>query len=313
MTDLFAPIEPYDSGMLAVGGQHRIYWEQCGNPSGQPVIFLHGGPGSGCQAEQRRLFDPGHYRIVLFDQRGSGRSTPLADVTDNTTPHLVRDVEALRSHLALDRWLVFGGSWGSTLALAYAEAHPERCTGLILRGVWLCRANEFKWWLYGTRTFFPENWRRFAETIAAEERHDLLAAYHRRLMDADPAVHMPAARAWKSYERNLTVMLPRPGGNDVEESAATLAMSRIMAHYMINGAFMAENALIEGVARIHDVPGIIIQGRYDMICPIVNADDLAQAWPAADYQIIPDAGHKAYEAGTLAALIAATERFKDPA
>lgn len=310
MADLFPPIEPYESGMLAVDVRHRVYWEQCGKPDGQPVVFLHGGPGSGSQPEQRRFFDPSHYRIVLFDQRGSGRSTPLADVTDNTTPHLVSDIEALRSHLGIDRWLVFGGSWGSTLALAYAEAHPERCTGLIARGIWLCRAAEIEWWLYGTGTFFPENWRRFAEHIVADERHDLLAAYHRRLMDGDPAVHMPAAKAWKSYERNITGLLPKPGGNDVEESPATLAMSRIMAHYMTNSAFMAENALIDGAARIRDVPGVIIHGRYDMICPLVNADDLARAWPSAEYQVIPDAGHKADETGTLAALIAATEQFK---
>jgi proline iminopeptidase len=308
--DIFPPVEPYQSGMLAVDGRHQLYWEQCGNPNGQPVVFLHGGPGSGASTIHRRFFDPDHYRIVLFDQRGSGRSKPLADVTDNTTPHLIEDIEALRSFLGIDRWLVFGGSWGSTLALAYGEAYPECCTGFILRGIWLCRREEIDWWLHGTRIFFPENWRRFAEYIPSEERDDLLAAYHRRLMDPDPAVHMPAAQIWKSYERNLTTLLPGPGGADVDESLNTLAMSRIMVHYLINGAFMPENALVDRIESIQDIPGIIIQGRYDMICPLVNADELARVWPTADFQIIPDAGHKQFEQGTQAALMTATEKFK---
>lgn len=309
--EIFPPVEPYETGMMAVGGRHQIYWEQCGNPDGQPVVFLHGGPGSGASERHRQFFDPNHYRIILFDQRGSGRSKPLADITDNTTLHLVGDIEALRSFLGIDRWLVFGGSWGSTLGLAYGETHPERCTGMILRGIWLSRRKEFDWWLYGTRIFFPENWRRFAEFIPPDERDDLLSAYHRRLIDPDPSIHMPAARIWKSYERTCTTLLPATGGAAVEESPGTLAMSRIMAHYLINGGFMEENALIDNIGAIQDTPGVIVQGRYDMICPLINADELARAWPKADFQIIPDAGHKQFETGTQAALIAATERFKN--
>jgi proline iminopeptidase len=308
---LFPPIEPYVHGMLSVDARHKIYWEQCGNPSGQPVVFFHGGPGSGTDADHRRFFDPIHYRIVLFDQRGAGKSTPLAEIIDNTTPHLVSDIEQLRYHLGIEKWLVFGGSWGSTLAIAYGESHPESCTGLILRGIWFCRQEEIDWWLYGTRTFFPENWSRFNQYIPETERHDLLDAYFRRLTDSDPRVHMPAARIWKSYERNCTSLLPQPSLSKLDESPKTLAMSRIMAHYMKNGAFMAENALIENVERIRKIPGVIIQGRYDMICPVVNADKLARCWPEAEFQIIPDAGHRPFEPGTLSALIAATERFKE--
>jgi proline iminopeptidase len=309
-SSLFPPIEPYEHGMLAVDSRHQIYWEQSGNPQGQPVLFIHGGPGSGTSADQRRFFDPTHYRIVMFDQRGAGKSKPLAEIADNTTPHLVSDIERLRSYLGIEMWLVFGGSWGSTLALAYGQSHPESCTGFILRGIWLCRRVETDWWLYSTRIFFPENWRRFNAYIPEAERHDLLDAYHRRLTDPDPGVHMPAALIWKSYERNCTSLLPNPSLSELDESPKTLAMSRIMSHYMKNGAFMPENALIDNVDRIRKIPGIIIQGRYDMICPLVNADELARCWPEADFQIVPDAGHRPFEPGTLAALIAATEKFK---
>lgn len=308
---LYPPIEPYESGMLDVGARHRIYWEQCGNPTGQPVVFLHGGPGSGASETHRRFFDPSHYRIVLFDQRGAGRSVPLADITDNTTGHLIGDIEKLRTHLAIDRWLVFGGSWGSTLALAYGEAHAERCHGFILRGISLNRPADIEWWLRGTRLFFPGNWRRFNDFIPAGERDDLLSAYYRRLVDPDAAVHLPAARAWKSYERNCTTLMPLPEGErDLPETAATLAMARIMAHYKINGIFLPENALIDNVGALRHIPAVIVQGRYDMICPIAMADVLAEAWPEADFQIIEDAGHSATEPGIAGALLGATQGFR---
>lgn len=309
---LFPPIEPYDSGMLDVDVRHRVYWEQCGNPNGQPVIFLHGGPGSGASASHRRFFDPAHYRIVLFDQRGASRSTPIAEIADNTTGHLIDDIENLRSLLEIERWLVFGGSWGSTLALAYGEAHAERCTGFILRGISLNRPADIDWWLHGPRLFFPDIWRGFSEFIPADERRDLLAAYYRRLVDPDPTIHLPAARAWKSYERNCTTLMPLPEGErDLPETAKTLAMARIMAHYKINGIFLPENALIQNIGAVRHLPATIIHGRYDMICPITMADALAGAWPEADFRIVETAGHSAMEPGTTVALIAATQRFKD--
>lgn len=309
MNRLFPPLQPYASGMMDGGGHHRIYWEQSGKADGAPVLFLHGGPGSGTEPRHRQFFDPAHYRIVLFDQRGAGRSEPLASIEHNTTWDLIDDIEQLRNLLDIQRWLVFGGSWGSTLALAYAERHAERCTGLILRGVWLCTDDEIEWWLHGTKTFFPENWRRFADYIPEAERGDLLAAYHRRLMDPSPAVHMPAAVMWKSYETACTTL--RSTGTEVlAASPHTLAMSRIMAHYLMHRAFLEEGALLEGAERLRQTPGYIVQGRYDMICPPRYADQLAQVWPGAHLEIIPDAGHSAFERGTLVRLLAATEACK---
>ena len=309
-TTFFPPIESRVTGMLDVGDGHRLYWEESGNPSGQPAIFLHGGPGSGTRADQRRYFDPAHYRIVLFDQRGAGRSTPLAGIEANTLWHLVADMERLRAFLGIERWLVFGGSWGSTLALAYGEAHPERCSALVVRGIWLCRKTELAWWLHGTRTFFPENWKAFAEFIPHDERGDLLGAYHRRLIDPDPSVHMPAAVMWKNYETNITSLVP-PATPAHGPSGQTLAMSRIMAHYMINDCFLREGQLLDAVGAIRRVPGVIVQGRYDMVCPTTSADDLAAAWPEATYTVIADAGHAVDVPDYVAALVGATERFKN--
>ncbi len=306
---LFPPLQPYESGMMDVGGHHRIYWEQSGRPDGAPVLFLHGGPGSGTDPRQRQFFDPAHYRIILFDQRGSGRSEPLASVEDNTTWDLISDIEQLRGMLGIERWLVFGGSWGSTLALAYAEQHAERCAGLIVRGIWLCTDEEMAWWQHGTQTFFPENWRRFVEFLPEAERDDLLSAYHRRLMVPSPAVHMPAAVAWKSYETVCSTLRPS-GEGDLEATPHTLAMSRIMAHYFVNHVFLEEGALLNGANRLAQVPGYIIQGRYGMVCPPKYADQLARAWPRANFEIVPDAGHSAFESGTVARLIAATEACK---
>lgn len=310
-SELYPELEPFETGMLELDGLHRMYWEQSGNPAGYPVVFLHGGPGAGSAATHRRFFDPAHYRIVIFDQRGAGRSTPLGELRDNTTPHLVADIERLRMHLAIERWLVFGGSWGSTLALAYGEAHPDRCTGLILRGIFLCRKSEIDWFLYGLRNLFPEAWRAFSGAIPENERGDLLAAYYRRLTDPDPAVHMPAARAWSIYEGSCSTLLPSPEtvayfAGDV----VALGLSRIEAHYFSHDIFLPENSLLDNIGRIHDIPAVIVQGRYDAVCPIVSADDVHRAWPEAEYIIVPDAGHSAWEPGICAELVKATEKFK---
>lgn len=310
-TDLFPPLEPYASGLLRLDARHQMYWEESGNPRGAPILFLHGGPGAGATPAHRRFFDPLHYRIVIFDQRGAGRSLPHGELAGNTTPHLVEDIELLRRHRAIESWLVFGGSWGSTLALAYAEAYPARVRGLILRGIFLCRKSEIEWFLYGIRNVFPEAWRAFAEFVPAGERGDLLDAYHRRLTDPDPAVHMPAARAWSTYEGACSTLLPSPETvTAFGEDRMALGLARIEAHYFRHGIFLPENHLLDNAARLHRIPGVIVQGRYDMVCPAVTADDLARAWPQADHVIVPDAGHSAMEPGIRAALVAATERFK---
>jgi proline iminopeptidase len=309
--ELFRSIEPYESGMLPLDLGHSMYWEQCGNPAGVPVVFLHGGPGAGATPVHRRFFDPRHYRIVIYDQRGAGRSTPLGSLVDNTTPHLIADLERLRAYLGIQRWLVFGGSWGSTLALAYGIAHPERCIAFVLRGVFLCRHEEIDWFLYGIRTVFPEAWRSFAHYLPEEERGDLLRNYHRRLIDPDPQVHMPAARTWSTYEGACSTLLP-----SAETVAAfgddrmALGLARIEAHYFLNEIFLPRNHLLDGIDTIRRIPAVIVQGRYDMVCPIVSADELARAWPGADYTVVVDAGHSAMEPGIRSALVAATEKFK---
>lgn len=310
-TELFPEIEPYEKGYLAVGGPHQIYWEQCGNPNGVPVVFLHGGPGAGASPTHRRFFDPAHYRIVIFDQRGAGRSKPLGDLTDNTTGHLIADIEMLRQKLGIERWMVFGGSWGSTLALAYAEAHPQRVRALILRGIFLCRKSEIDWFLYGMRTFAPEAWRSFVEHLPESERGDLLASYYRRLTDPDPNVHMPAARRWSVYEGTCCTLLPSP--ETVESfgrDTTALGLARMEAHYFIHSIFLPENSLLENIDRIRKIPAFFVQGRYDLVCPIETADELHRAWPEAEYVVVPDAGHSALEPGIRAQLVAAMERFK---
>ena len=309
--DLYPPIEPFETGRLPLDGQHIMYLEQSGNPTGRPVVLLHGGPGAGASADHRRFFDPAHYRIVIYDQRGAGRSAPLGELTDNTTQHLVEDLESLRRHLGIARWQVFGGSWGSTLALAYAQAHAEAVEALVLRGVFLCGPAEIEWFLYGMRRFFPEVWNRFAGFLPESERDDLLGNYYRRLIDPDPAVHMPAARAWSTYEGACSSLLP-----SAETVAAfgretlALGLARIEAHYFKNGIFLPEEALLEGVAKIRHIPAVIVQGRYDIVCPIVTADALHRTWPEAEYVVVPDAGHSAMEPGIRRALVAATDAFK---
>lgn len=323
-TALYPPVEPTAKGMLDLDSRHRMYWEVSGNPEGVPVVFLHGGPGAGCHPHHRRYFDPRRYRVILFDQRGAGRSEPLGDLTDNTTRHLVDDLERLRAHLEVERWVLFGGSWGSALALAYGEAHPDKCLGLILRGIFLGRAAEVDWFLNGMGMFFPEARRRFVEFLPAEERADLLRAYHRRLVDDDPDIHMPAARVWAAYEGACSTLRhdPKPDSETSGNGAATgsgksaFTLARIEAHYFVNDMFLKDGALLDGIGRLEGVPAVIVQGRYDMVCPIKSADSLVRAWPggtgdgALEYRIIADAGHAASEPGTRAALMAATEKFK---
>jgi proline iminopeptidase len=308
---LFPEIEPHEQGTLRLDSLHTMYWEVAGNPRGTPVVFLHGGPGSGTVPNHRRFFDPQTYRIVLFDQRGAGRSTPLGELRDNTTAHLVDDIETLRAHLHIERWWLFGGSWGSTLALAYAQRHPMRCLGLILRGVFLARPTEIEWFLSGMRAVFPEAWERFASHLPDAERGDLLAGYYRRLVDPDPQVHMPAAIAWSTYEGACSTLLPSPATvSHFGEAHVALGLARIEAHYFRHGAFLAPNELLANMHRLRGMPGAIVQGRYDVVCPPVTAYELHRAWPTATLQIVDDAGHSAWEPGTTRALIAATERCK---
>lgn len=309
--DLFPEIAPYATGMLALDAPHVMYWEESGRADGVPAIFVHGGPGAGATPIHRRFFDPAHYRIVVFDQRGSGRSTPLGAVDGNDTDALVADMERLRVHRGIDKWVVFGGSWGSTLALAYATAHPDRVLGLVLRGIFLCRRSEIDWFLYGMRTVYPEAWRKFCEGVPAAERGDLLGAYYRRLTDPDPAVHMPAARSWSLYEGACSTLLPSPETvASFGEDRKALGLARIEAHYFTHHVYTAENDLIRRIDRIRNIPAVIVQGRYDMVCPIVTADELSRAWPEARYTVVPDAGHSAMEPGIRSQLVAATESFK---
>ncbi len=309
--------------MLDVGPPHRLYWEQSGNPKGLPVVFLHGGPGAGTAPAYRRFFDPEQFRIIMFDQRGAGRSTPEANLTDNTTAHLVADIEVLRAHLGIERWVVFGGSWGSTLALAYGEAHPERCIGFILRGIFLFSQEEVNWFIgdasgstgsSGMGWFFPEAHRAFTAHIPPDERGDMLNAYYTRLINPDPAVHRPAAAAWCAYENACSRLIPaaKTGRADSGDQyyPGALSMARIEAHYMVNRGFLAPDQLIHGVSAIAKHPAVIVQGRYDMVCPIATADRLARAWPGAQYRVVADAGHSSMEPGIRAALVKATEDFK---
>ena len=308
---LYPPIEPFRSGMLPVDDLHTLYWEECGNPLGRPVLFLHGGPGSGLAPRHRQFFDPAHYRIVLFDQRGAGKSTPLGECRDNTTQLLVQDIERLRAQLGVAQWLVFGGSWGSTLALAYGQTHPQRCTGFILRGIFLCSRAEIDWFLHGMQWFFPEQHARFVAPIPPAERSDLLRAYANRLFADDAAGRLEAARTWSRYEGSCLHLLPhREVADAFAADTVALGVGRLEAHYFQHAAFLAEGQLIRDVPRIRHLPATIIQGRYDVVCPPRSAWALHQAWPEASLQIVEDAGHAAFEPGISAALVAATDRFK---
>jgi proline iminopeptidase len=309
--DLFPPIEPYRTGRLRVDSVHTMYWEESGNPRGVPALFLHGGPGAGATPVHRRFFDPSYWRIVIYDQRGGGRSTPLGELKDNSPTHLVADIEHLRRELGIESWLVFGGSWGSTLALHYAELYPDRCLALILRGIFLARSSEIDWFLYGLAAVFPEAWRAFSGFIPEAERGDLLAAYYRRLVDPDPRAHMPAARAWSLYEGACSTLLPNPETIAAfGEDRLALGLARIEAHFFTHHLFTGADDLVARVGRIRHLPAAIVQGRYDMVCPIRSADELARAWPEAEYVIVPDAGHSAMEPGIREQLVLASERLK---
>ncbi|MGH9905489.1 MAG: prolyl aminopeptidase [Pyrinomonadaceae bacterium] len=311
----YPAIEPYDTGRLKVSPIHELYYEQCGNPNGQPAVFLHGGPGGGLVPEYRRFFDPETYRVVLFDQRGAGQSTPHANLEDNTTWHLVEDIERLREHFGIERWLVFGGSWGSTLALTYAESHPERVTALVLRGIFLCRQREIRWFYQegeGASAIFPDRWEDYVRVIPEAERSDMLVAYHKRLMSDDETEQLEAARAWAIWEGSTSKLFPHPDlVAHYGEPHTALALARIECHYFVNNIFFnSDNHLIENIGKIRHIPAVIIQGRYDIVCPMMSAWELHRAWPEADLQIIPDAGHSATEPGIISGLIEATDRFR---
>jgi proline iminopeptidase len=313
--ELYPPIEPYRTGRLAVTDGHELYFEESGNPRGKPVVFLHGGPGGGTDAKQRRFWDPAAYRIVLFDQRGCGKSTPFASLEHNTTWDLVADIEALRRHLGVERWQVFGGSWGSTLALAYAQAHPERVTELVLRGIFLLRKWEIDWFYQdGASHLFPDAWEPYLQEIPEAERGDLVAAYYRRLTSPDEQVRLSAAKAWSTWEARTSYLfvnddyVKRAG----EDQFAT-AFARIECHYFMHGGWVRdERALLApaNVERLRRIPGVIVQGRYDVVCPMESAWALHRAWPEADLRIAPDAGHSAFEPGNVHELVAATDRFR---
>lgn len=308
---LYPEIEPNHSGRLDVGDGHELYYEECGNPRGKPVVFLHGGPGAGCSEKMRRFFNPDVYRIVLFDQRGCGRSTPHARLENNTTWDLVEDIEVLRAALQIKRWQVFGGSWGSTLALAYAERHPEHITELVLRGIFLGRRHEVAW-LYqeGANMLFPDLWQDFLAPIPRRERSDLLRAYHRRLTGSDDALRLTAAKAWSVWEGSTSQLLPQA---DVAAAFAAdkmaLALARIEAHYFVNGCFLEDGQLLDNVGRIRNIPAVLVHGRYDVLCPARTAWELSGAWPEAKLRFVPDAGHSAFEPGIVHELVTATDAF----
>ena len=309
--ELYCDIEPYLTGMLDLDGHHLMYWEISGNPEGVPIVFLHGGPGAGASPLHRRFFNPKYYKIIIFDQRGSGRSRPFADIVNNTTQHLVSDMETLRQYLGVNKWLIFGGSWGSSLALAYGIEHSERVLGFILRGVFLCTRRELDWFLNGIKRVFPQEWQEFRGFLPDEEQDELLRSYYKRLTSPSVAVHEPAASAWGQFEGSCSTLLPnvrhRMGANS---GNTMLALARIEAHYFLNDFFLSDDYFYKYIDRIADIPAVIIQGRYDMICPIVTAHELTNRWSGSELVVIPDAGHSAMEPSLRSALIAATEYFK---
>ncbi len=312
MRQLYPEIEAHQQGMLDVGDGHRLYFEVSGHPKGKPVVFLHGGPGGGAPAKARRFFDPARYRIVLFDQRGAGRSTPAACLEANTTWDLVADIERLRTHLQIDRWQVFGGSWGSTLALAYAQTHPEAVTELVLRGIFLLRRRELEWFYqHGASEIYPDCWEHYLAAIPTPEHGDLISAYHRRLVSSDPEVRLAAARAWSKWEARTSFLLPDPSYETAfDADAQALAFARIESHYFVNAGFLdSEDQLLRNIERIRHIRAVIVQGRYDVVCPLRSAWDLHRAWPEAELIIVPDAGHSAFEAGIASELVGATDRY----
>jgi proline iminopeptidase len=309
---LYPPLEPYAQGRLAVSDLHSLYWEVSGNPNGLPVIFLHGGPGGGTVPKHRQFFDPEKYRIVLFDQRGAGRSTPLAELQNNTTQDLIADIEQLRILLQVEAWLVFGGSWGSTLAIAYGEAHPERCLGFILRGIFLGRNSERDWFLRGMRHFFPEHWADFVRFLPPEERSDLLGSYYARLCSPDLLVSQSASQSWANYEAKCASLLPKRVETPAVVSKSDIAIATIEAHYMVHDCFLADNQLLGNLEKIKHLPCTIVQGRYDVVCPPVTAYELHRQWLGSKLVVTPDAGHSAFELSTQIALVEACDEFSLP-
>ncbi|MDD9806700.1 MAG: prolyl aminopeptidase [Gammaproteobacteria bacterium] len=309
MRALYPEISENHSFFLPVDELHTLYVEECGNPDGLPALFLHGGPGAGCENNHRRFFNPGAWRIVLFDQRGSGRSTPHAELKDNTTQHLIADIEKIRAHLGIERWVVFGGSWGSTLALAYAAAHPQRCLSLILRGVFLCRRRDLLWFYQdGARFLFPDWWRSFEEVIASEERGDMIGAYYRRLTGDDEQARLKAAIAWSVWEGRTATLRPKPAVVEFFSNPhIALSLARIECHYFINRIFLDEGQLLDDAAKIADIPGVIVHGRYDAVCPLEQAWLLHRHWPRAQLQIADGAGHSAFEPAIIHRLVEATD------
>ena len=308
---LYPAIEPWRTGRLEVGDGHILYWEQCGNPDGKPAVMLHGGPGAGCNPDHRRQFDPERFNVTLFDQRGCGRSTPHASLDANTTWHLVEDMEKLRRQVGVESWMVYGGSWGSTLALAYAQAYPERTTGLVLRGIFLFRQKELDWlYQFGASEVYPDKWGEFLAPIPEAERGDMVTAYQKRLTADDPAVQLQAAKAWSKWEAETVTLLPDP--HVIEEHTSddfAIAIARIENHYMAHKGWLEEGQLLADAHRLKNIPGVIVQGRYDMCTPPVSAWDLKQAWPEVELQIVPDGGHLFTEPGVLDGLIRAADRF----
>lgn len=312
MRELYPPIQPYKRGNLKVSDIHTIYYEECGNPQGKPVVFLHGGPGGGIIPLYRQYFDPKKWRIILFDQRGCGRSTPHAELSQNTTWNLVSDIEKLRVHLSIEKWVVFGGSWGSTLALAYSQTHPENCLGLILRGIFMVRPKEISWFYQeGASNIFPDAWEEYLKPIPIEERGDLVKAYYQRLTSADEKVQLEAARAWSIWEGSTSKLIPNSNvSQKFGDSYFALAFARIECHYFINKCFFEqEEQLLKNVYKIRHIPGVIVQGRYDIVCPMVSAWELHKAWPEAEFIVVPDAGHSVSEPGIKDALIRATDKL----
>ena len=312
MRELYPAIEPYDAGILQVSGLHSLYFEQVGNPAGKPVVFLHGGPGGGIDPIYRRYFNPQEWRVVLFDQRGCGRSSPHAELQDNTTWDLVNDIEQLRTHLGIDRWVVFGGSWGSTLALAYSQTYSNACKGLILRGIFMLRDKELQWFYQeGASYIFPDAWEAYLKPIPVAERHDLIAAYYQRLTSNDPTIRAQAARAWSVWEASTSKLLPDSSLQQrFGESQFANAFARIECHYFVNkGFFETEDQLLQNCDRICDIPTVIVQGRYDVVCPMISAWELHYKLPEAKLVIVPDAGHSMTEPGIRDALIEASDQF----
>ncbi len=307
--NLYPEISPYQTAHYASLSLHRIYYEQCGNPDGYPVVFLHGGPGSGCHPNQRRFFDPSFYRIILIDQRGCGRSEPQGCIESNTTADLLHDIEAIRQQLNIDKWLVFGGSWGSTLALAYATAHTAHVSGLVLRGIFLSRPQELRWFLQEAQQFFPETWQTLLSHIPTEEHGNVLQAYAKRVFSNDAAINATAARNWNAYEGSIMSLMPS-GSSSSATDAVELARARVQIHYILHQCFVDGADLLQKARSLQHIPTVIVQGRYDMVCPPVTAWELKQALPEASFVMVPDAGHSAMEPGVTSALVAATEGFK---